>query len=121
MILRGYDDTHSSWLDDCHRHLHRIVETSQIVAVARFESMAASRHYGVTDSPVLHHESNYLLAVVTEIVCVRGNNDRAIALTSVGQDNVAGAVVPRNTDACHYSIVQLVLLVTVNDELVLSL
>lgn len=121
MILRGYDDTHSCWLDDCHRHLHSVVETSQVVAVARFESMATSRCYGVTDGPILNHEGNYLLAVVTEVVSIAGDGYGTITLSVVGQDDVSSSIAPRYSDTlCHYSIVQLVLLVTVNDALVPS-
>ena len=89
---------------------------------------ANSTWYIIADGSVAHYERHALLSVMVYAIRVRGDNHGVIALTGVGQDNIAGAVVPRNRD-CHsgskfftihysllsYSTVQLVFDVTVNE------
>ena len=56
-----------------------------------------------------------------ERVVVGTDDNGSIALTGEGQDNVSSTAVPGNRYLCHtdYSIVQLVLDVTLNELLVL--
>ena len=115
MIIGGHDDTHTCRLYHCHRHLHRIVKTSQVVSVGGLQSFVVTTDECVSNCTICNIERDCLLSVISFVVRITCHGDGAIALTSVGQDNVTMAVVPGNTDACHYSIVQLVLEVTVNE------
>ena len=66
-------------------------------------------------------EGKNLLAVISEVVGVTFYGDGSITLTRVSQDDVSVSVAPGYRQRGHtYSIVQLVLLVTVNDALVPS-
>ena len=122
VVAAADKNAHASRLDDSHRHLHRIVETSEDVAAAGAQLVALTAPQDVAYSTVGHDECHRLSPFMSEIISVRCHDDRTIALTRVGQDNVSGSVAPRYADSgSHYSIVQLVFEVTVNDAEVSAL